>query len=240
VSRTGGLLLLLAVLAASPSRADPDADPEDGRAPALVSWKRTLCLYTGCFLEPLLPDLRRELGSSSGWVLSWPVHPWATPPLDVPGPTLIVSPFVEPQLRLAPRTLRLLGGARLYAFPDTARWGALMEGAGLWGADGRGGVLGVGLTYDLIERHADTQPWTLSLVYRRTWTNQGPRHDVAFDVTVPIRMFFGTRIRPEDPSDRSVTHGRVNRISGPGSAGSGIPLGRGAYYGVRPLAPGVP
>ena len=79
--------------------------------------------------------------------------------------------------------------------------------------DGRGGVLGAGLTYDLIERHVDTQPWTLSFVYRRTWTDQGPRHDVAFDVAVPLGMFFGTRIQPEDPSDRSVS----NRRGNPGS-----------------------
>jgi hypothetical protein len=211
VSRAAGPLLLAVLLAAGPARAnEPVPTRQDERAPALVSWKRTLCLYTGCFLEPLIPDVRREFGPTSHWVLSWPIHPWATPPLDVPGPTLILSPFLEPQLRLEPSALRLLGGVRLYAFPDTARWGALVEGAGLWGADGRGGVLGAGLTYDLIERHEDTQPWTLSLVYRRTWTNQGPRHDVAFDVTVPIGMFFGTRIRPRDPdpdpSDRSVAN----------------------------------
>jgi len=208
VKRTAGPLLLAFVLAAGPAWAEERADSKpDERAPALVSWKRTLCIYTGCFLEPLLPDLRREWGPASRWVLSWPIHPWATPPVDVPGPTLILSPFLEPQLRLSPSALRLLGGARLYAFPDTSRWGALVEGAGLWGADGRGGVLGAGLTYDLIERHADTQPWTLSLVYRRSWTNRGPRHDVAFDVTVPIGMFFGTRIQPEDPPYRSVGRG---------------------------------
>ena len=124
--------LLTVVLAAGPVWAEERAAGKpDERAPALVSWKRTLCIYTGCFLEPLLPDLRREWGPTSRWVLSWPVHPWATPPLDVPGPTLIVSPFLEPQLRLSPSDLRLLGGARLYVFPDTSRWGALMEGAGL-------------------------------------------------------------------------------------------------------------
>ncbi|MFP2896893.1 hypothetical protein [Corallococcus sp. 4LFB] len=192
---------LLCFLAAPPARAD--AEPERlERAPALVSWKRALCLYTLCFLEPAIPDLRREWGDGAHWVLSWPIHPWATPPLDVPGvlgPTLILSPFVEPQLRLRPSTFRLLAGARAYAFPDAYRLGVLAEGAGVWGGDGKGGVAGVGLTYDLIERHRDTQPWTVSVVVRRAWTDAGARTDVSFDVTVPLAMFFGTRIpAPED------------------------------------------
>ncbi|NMO19712.1 hypothetical protein HG543_33280, partial [Pyxidicoccus fallax] len=127
----GGLLTCL--LAAAPSRAAEEG--EDGRAPPLVSWKRTLCLYTACALEPLVPDLRYEWGpgSQEHWVLSWPLHPWALPPWDVPGPTLIVSPFVEPQWRRKPSAFRVLGGARVYAFPDTLRLGVLAEGAGLWG-----------------------------------------------------------------------------------------------------------
>jgi hypothetical protein len=184
-SRAFVLLLLVA------SRATASEPP---RAPPLVSWKRTLCLYTGCFLEPLIPDLRFEWGPADRAVLSWPIHPWATPPLDIPGPTLIASPFVEPQLALGPeRDWRVLAGGRLYAFPDSLRLGALLEGAGLWGTDGRGGVAGVGLAYDLIERHRTTQPWTLALVYRRSWLSGGasPRHDLSFDVTVPLRTFWG-------------------------------------------------
>jgi hypothetical protein len=197
----GGLLTCL--LAAAPARA-AEGD-EGGRASPLVSWKRTLCLYTGCFLEPLVPDVRYEWGPDSRehWVLSWPVHPWALPPLDVPGPTLIVSPFVEPQLRRKPSLWRLLAGARVYAFPDTLRLGVLAEGAGLWGEDGSGGMAGVGLTYDLIERHRHTVPWTLSLVVRRTWTGQGDRTDVTFDVTVPLNMFFGSPLDSRKPASRS-------------------------------------
>jgi hypothetical protein len=185
IHRALALSLLLATAAAA---------SEPPRAPPLVSWKRTLCLYTLCFLEPLVPDLRYEYAGPEGRraVLSWPLHPWATPPLDVPGPTLILSPFVEPQLTLGERDYRLLAGGRAYAFPDTLRLGALVEGAAVWGTDGRGGVLGVGLAYDLIERHRTTQPWTLALVYRRTWTREGPRSDLSFDVTVPLRMFFGS------------------------------------------------
>ncbi|WP_415835402.1 hypothetical protein, partial [Corallococcus soli] len=139
----GSLLCFLAAPQARAEEARPEAPVEAQaealeRAPALVSWKRTLCLYTLCFLEPLLPDLRREWGDGAHWVLSWPLHPWATPPLDVPGPTLIVSPFVEPQLRLRPSTFRLLAGARVSAFPDTSRFGVLAEGAGVWGGDGKG------------------------------------------------------------------------------------------------------
>ncbi len=190
--RAAGVLLAL-TLAAAPAAAE-EKQEEPKRAPALVSFKRTVCLYTLCFLEPLIPDARYEFGGArNGWVFSWPLHPWATPPLDVPGPTLIVSPFVEPQLRLgASKEFRLLGGARVYGFPDTSRFGALVEGAGLWGTDGKGGVLGVGVTYDLIERHRHTQPWTVSLVGRRTWTDREARYDVSLDVTVPLRMFFGS------------------------------------------------
>ncbi|MCY1036978.1 hypothetical protein OV207_36415 [Corallococcus sp. BB11-1] len=205
----GSLLCFLAAPLARAEEARPEAPVEAqtatlDRAPALVSWKRTLCLYTLCFLEPLIPDLRREWGDGAHWVLSWPLHPWATPPLDVPGPTLIVSPFVEPQLRLRPATFRLLAGARVSAFPDTSRFGVLAEGAGVWGGDGKGGVAGVGLTYDLIERHRDTQPWTVSVVVRRAWTDAGARTDVSLDVTVPLAMFFGTRIpAPEDAGPSS-------------------------------------
>ncbi|RKG91628.1 hypothetical protein D7V97_41745, partial [Corallococcus sp. CA053C] len=49
-------------------------------------------------------------------------------------------------------------------------------------------------TWDLIERHQDTQPWTVSVLVRRAWTDEGARTDVSFDVTVPLAMFFGTRI----------------------------------------------
>jgi hypothetical protein len=189
--------LALALLLATAAVAADDPP----RAPPLVSWKRTLCLYTLCFLEPLVPDLRYELGPARRAILSWPIHPWATPPLDVPGPTLILSPFVEPQLTLgAQRDYRLLAGGRAYVFPDTLRLGVLVEGAGLWGTDGRGGVAGVGLAYDLIERHRTTQPWTLALVYRRSWTREGPRSDLSFDVTVPLRTFWGAP-RDVDPYD---------------------------------------
>jgi hypothetical protein len=186
-TRAAGVLLAATLATSTPAIAAE-------RAPALVSWKRTLCIYTGCFLEPLLPDARYESGAGldAGWVLSWPIHPWATPPLDVPGPTLIVSPFLEPQLRLGPSRFRMLAGARVYGFPDSSRFGVLVEGAGLWGEDGRGGVLGVGLTHDLIERHRHTQPWTISLVGRRTWTDREARYDVSLDVTIPLRMFFGS------------------------------------------------
>ncbi len=202
--------LLTGLLAAAPARA-AEGD-EDGHAPALVSWKRTLCLYTGCFLEPLVPDVRYEWGPGSRehGVLSWPVHPWATPPLDVPGPTLILSPFVEPQLRLRASAFRLLAGARVYAFPDTLRLGVLAEGAGLWGQDGSGGLAGVGLTYDLIERHRHTVPWTLSIVARRTWTGEGGRTDVTFDVTVPLNMFVGSPLDSGEPGSRSSSNRTAN------------------------------
>ncbi|XXF81448.1 hypothetical protein P2318_17330 [Myxococcaceae bacterium GXIMD 01537] len=185
-TRAAGVLLTVTLAASCAEAAE--------RAPALVSWKRALCIYTGCFLEPLVPDLRYEWGGAlkDGWVLSWPIHPWASPPLDVPGPTLILSPFVEPQLRLGPSRLRLLAGMRVYSFPDTSRLGLLVEGAALWGQDGRGGVLGAGLSYDLIERTRHTQPWTVSLVARRTWTNRDARFDFSVDVAVPLTMFRGS------------------------------------------------
>ncbi|QSQ26158.1 hypothetical protein JY651_15020 [Pyxidicoccus parkwayensis] len=215
----GGLLTCL--LAAVPSWA---AEGEDGdkRASPLVSWKRSLCIYTGCFLEPLIPDVRYEWGADSKerWLLSWPVHPWASPPLDIPGPTLFVSPFIEPQLRLKPSVLRLLAGARVYVFPDTLRLGVLAEGAGLWGQDGSGGVGGVGLTFDLIERHPNTVPWTVSLVLRRAWTGEGNRTDVSFDVTVPLNMFLGSPMDSGESASRSSSNrdGNPRLRTGPSSS----------------------
>ncbi|MFP2930028.1 hypothetical protein ACLESO_33500 [Pyxidicoccus sp. 3LG] len=220
----GGLLTYL--LAATPARA---AEPsrEDGRAPSLVSWKRSLCIYTGCFLEPLVPDVRYEWGPDSRehWLLSWPIHPWALPPWDVPGPTLILSPFLEPQLRLKPSVFRMLAGARVYAFPDTQRFGVLAEGAGLWGEDGSGGLAGVGLTYDLIERHRHTVPWTLSLVVRRTWTGEGDRTDVTFDVTVPLNMFFGSPLDSRVSGRQSSSNRTANPRFQPGASSSLFPRG---------------
>lgn len=179
---------LAAWLAAGPAHAGE-------RAPALVSWKRALCLYTACFLEPLVPDVRLEWADARRWVLSWPVHPWATPPFGEGGPvTLVASPFLEPQWRPATRDARLLAGARLYAFPGPLRVGALVEGAGLAGTDGHGGLVGAGLTFDLIERHAATQPWTVSLVVRQAWAGGAVRRDVALDVTVPLAMLLGASL----------------------------------------------
>nr|WP_225937249.1 hypothetical protein [Myxococcus sp. RHSTA-1-4] len=214
-------------MAAAPSRASEGEGDGDGRAPALVSWKRTLCLYTGCFLEPLVPDVRYEWGPGSRehWVLSWPIHPWASPPLDVPGPTLVLSPFVEPQLRRKPSAFRLLAGARVYAFPDTLRIGVLAEGAGLWGRDGSGGMAGVGLSYDLIERHRHTVPWTLSLVARRVWTGEGGRTDVTFDVTVPLNMFLGSPLDSEVSGSRSSSNRTTNPRLRPGASSSLFPRG---------------
>ena len=203
----GGLLTCL--LAAAPVRAsEEDTGASEGRAPLLVSWKRSLCLYTACFLEPLIPDVRYEWGpgSSEHWVLSWPIHPWALPPLDIPGPTLVVSPFLEPQLRLRGSAFRMLAGARVYAFPDAARFGVLAEGAGLWGQDGSGGVAGLGVSYDLIERHRDTVPWTVSVVVRRAWTGEGNRLDVSLDVTVPLNMFVGSPGESRVSDGRTVSH----------------------------------
>lgn len=171
-----------AVLALAPAHAAE-------RASSLVSWKRALCLYTGCFLEPLVPDLRYEWGRREGAVLSWPLHPrafqtgrrWVA----------VASPFLEPQRSLAVPAWRLLGGARLSVFPARHRYGAFVEGAGHLAEDGHGGSAGGGLSYDFIERHEATQPWTLSLVYRRTWTARDGRQDVALDITIPLAMLRG-------------------------------------------------
>ncbi|MFY1827537.1 hypothetical protein ACN47A_16570 [Myxococcus fulvus] len=224
--------LLTVLLAASPARSEPvpsapskAPDDEHGRASPLISWKRSLCIYTGCFLEPLIPDVRYQWasGSPNHWVLSWPIHPWALGAWDIPGPTLLVSPFIEPQVRLAPAKLRLLAGARVSVFPDRARLGVLAEGAGLWGQDGSGGVAGVGLTYDLIERHKATTPWTVSVVLRRAWTGEGARMDVALDITVPLNMFLGSPLESGEPGGQPSAHRHGNPRLGPGPTSSLFP-----------------
>ena len=190
-----GVLLLLGL----PARAEGVREP---RAPALVSFKRTLCIYTGCFLEPLVPDLRREWGGGARWVLSWPVHPYATRPWDAPGPfTLQASPWVEPQLRTGPARWSLAGGARVYAFPDRFLLGVLVDGGWKVGEGRPGPLAAVGVAYDLVERHGATLPWTVALVARRTWPRGGPGvTDLSLDVTVPLNQLWGTR-RPASPRD---------------------------------------
>ncbi|NVJ19038.1 hypothetical protein HV826_33515, partial [Myxococcus sp. AM010] len=72
--------------------------------------------------------------------------------------------------------------------------------------DGSGGVVGLGLSYDFIERHRDTVPWTLSVVVRRAWTGEGSRLDVSLDVTVPLNMFLGTPGESRVSGDRTVSY----------------------------------
>ncbi len=187
-------MAVAATLSATPP--SPATSPKDP-APALVSWKRAICIYTGCFLEPLIPDLRRELGATEGWVLSWPIHPLPTTYLPLGPLTLHASPFLEPQVTVGAWALRGIAGARLSMFPGHFRVGVLVEGGVLYDL-GLGAVVGAGLSYDLIERHLGTFPWTLSLVVRRTTARltAAPgqtRYDVSLDVMVPIAMFTGWR-----------------------------------------------
>lgn len=179
----------LVISTTPPSEATSPQSP----APALVSVKRAFCIYTGCFLEPLIPDLRREWGSREGWVLAWPLHPLPMPYFDLGALTLYVSPFLEPQVALHDGGFRALVGTRVSLFPGRSRAGLFLEGAASWAAEGFGAVTGAGLSYDLVERHSGTFPWTLSAVYRRSFFPGGASHDVSLDVTVPLPLFTGVR-----------------------------------------------
>lgn len=189
------LLALTAAWVLSTTPPSPASSPDD--APALVSWKRALCIYSGCFLEPLIPDLRYDFGDDSSFpqlILSWPIHPLPTPYFDLGPLTFHVSPFLEPQWGPRNRHFGILLGTRVSLFPGTLPVGVVTEVAG--GASFRrasGWVVGGGLTWDLIERHRGTFPWTISILLRRTAARAYERYDVSFDVTVPLALPFGWR-----------------------------------------------
>ena len=130
------------------------------------------------FLEPVVPDSRVEFDGSEVYAnLSWPL-----PHLDAyrlvgsrvdSTDEFWPSVFVEPQWRPEDGQFRFLGGSRL-RFDSVPLF---LEGAGLLGSDGNGGTFGLGAALLQEKSHG-----LLSVVYRHTWTNEGERDDVGFDL----------------------------------------------------------
>ena len=130
------------------------------------------------FLEPVVPDTRLEFDRSKVYAnLSWPL-----PHLDayrIVGSRVDSadewrpSVFVEPQWRPADGQFRFLAGSRL-RFDSVPLF---LEGAGLLGSDGNGGAFGLGGAL-----YQEKGYGFLALVYRHTWTNEGQRDDVGFDL----------------------------------------------------------
>lgn len=143
-------------------------------------------------LELGIPDSRYEYchgcEKTSDWVLSAPIY------LDVErwelskSVTLINMPMLEPQYAVFKRMVRGLLGTRLVCGVGGQQdsrpvFGFFIEGAGLLGRDGHGGVVGAGISYFIYPS------LPISLTYRRTWTTEEDRHDVSIGVEVQIPIF---------------------------------------------------
>ena len=138
--------------------------------------------------EMLIPDTRMEFDPSVAGVLSWPVSAVAGSVRPTSGSHLVFVPFVEPQIQFTHSEYRLSSGTRLLGLLDATTLGVLFELAGVLGTDGHGCALGGGIT--LAEQTHGELGWTVSLVYRHTWTLDGSRHDLSLDIAYPLH--FGT------------------------------------------------
>lgn len=150
----------------------------------------------------LIPDLRYERTDTAAWVLTWPVpyafryrnygH-WREDWSDL-GETgwcygykwqVMPQVFLEPQLRLDDKHLRLVAGARSFVFQNPTgrkisrsynrkrgRPHLLLEALAVYGTDGRGAGLGLGLGFK----------GAVSLAYRHLWTDLGRRQSITLDL----------------------------------------------------------
>lgn len=138
------------------------------------------------FPEPFVPDLRLELEASQPYlVLSLPVHVnlYRDHVLPITHEKAPLSLFVEPQYRPSGREWRGLAGLRLTQ-PIYRGFAALVEGAGLVGTDGHGGLFGVGVG-GFEARIFNGVGW-LAGVWRHAFTTEGQRNDFSIDLAYPI------------------------------------------------------
>jgi len=144
-------------------------------------------------LEPLIPDLRYEIGNGTeaGLVLSWPISfarkEWYFALPDRHGDEAVLrgyyaalQPVVEPQWRPSSGANRVVGLARTVFGRSSSSHGfaVAIDAGGVVGEDGHGGVVGTGLLYVLDQE---------GLVYvglfgRAVITNEGTRFDVSLDL----------------------------------------------------------
>jgi len=151
-----------------------------------------LVLYVA---EALTPDLRLELepaarGTETALTLSWPLT-WTllhNEPDRREGNRALAFGLglaVEPQYRTGRGTWRGVAGGRswlltpLFSDMNEVGIGVLGEGLAVLGQDGIGGAVGGGVVLGLGDH--DIPFVLIALVYRRTWTDQGSRHDLCLD-----------------------------------------------------------
>lgn len=94
---------------------------------------------------------------------------------------VVATIFLEPQYRTQRHDVRGVLGTRAMWLP-IAETGILVEAGGVLGTDGSGGVLGAGLVlyYDR-GSGGSSGTYTISPVYRRSWTTGGTRDAVTLD-----------------------------------------------------------
>ncbi len=144
----------------------------------------TLLVIGGYVLEVGIPDLRYEIGDDDrSWVLSWPVLVTLarrTEDSDSDNRRqAAIALLVEPQWN-RDHGKRVLLGTRLTGFLESSlSWGVALEGAGVLGSDGHGGMVGGGIIWGV-------QDLAVGVFARRTVTHLRHRTDVSFDLMFPF------------------------------------------------------
>lgn len=134
--------------------------------------------------EPLFPDLRLELATGTAYlVLSLPVHVLIYHEHLLFRDKARYSLFAEPQWRPAGSEWRGVAGIRVTQ-PVYGAVAVLVDGAGLVGTDGHGGLAGLGA--GLFEAGLLGGTGFLALVWRHAVTTTGDRNDFSLDLAYPL------------------------------------------------------
>lgn len=171
------LLLVLAMLVASPGRTHADGDGALERAARLLM-----------LIELGIPDARFERSFTTDdhrLALSWPIVMRANHVELGSTSGLVFNHVLELQYEVTRGELRALLGERMLVHGADRSAGPLpfIEIAGLLGSDGHGGVFGGGLAY------GDGQfGVSLGVVVRFVVTTEERRGDVAIDLQFPFNV----------------------------------------------------
>lgn len=172
---------------------EPAVDEED---PEDELWNLVYTLIAVAVGELLIPDVRYEFSTdpyADGWVLSWPFVFTLAEVGFGPEPddtfrqewALMVHAFAEPHYEVTEGELRGVFGGRLSVAQTT--WipydlGIYGEGGYVVGQDASGGMAGGGLFI------SEEGLASVLLMYRATFLEGGPRHDVCLNFEIPIPL----------------------------------------------------
>ena len=169
----------LAVTPPQPPVSAPSVPTETAPPPASPPPfnKEYLSYFTG-FFEIVIPDVRLQTPSRvdlgiDSVVLSWPVHVIGvtTQGSSRAGATL----FIEPAFPTNSSAVRGLAGLRTFGVYE--KFGAVVEGGGVFATDGSGGFVGAGPAFGA--------NGMIALVARRYFVLHNERWDFTLDLTVP-------------------------------------------------------